>query len=189
MRSNARGLHYPRVRHLITILLLLGLVSLACSLSPRPASAPLFNPPGGVNNPTNAPPETLIPFFATPTPTLSNSTPDPPAAPTETLTPTPPLVNTTPILYYTQAGDTLPVVAVRFGVDPSEITSPNPIPRTALLNPGQLLFVPHRLANTTSSQHLMPDSEVVFSPSSLDFDLAVFIDQAGGYLTTYEQYL
>ena len=189
MRSNARGLHYPKVRYLITILLLLGLVSLACSLSPRPASDPFFNPPGGVNNPTDAPPETLIPFFATPTLALSNSTPDPPAAPTETTTPTPPLVNTTPILYYTQAGDTLPVVAVRFGVDPSEITSPNPIPPTALFNPGQLLIVPHRLANTTSSQHLMPDSEVVYSPSSLDFDVAAFADQAGGYLSTFKQYL
>src|SRR4030066_614640 len=145
MRSNARGLHYPKVRYLITILLLLGLVSLACSLSPRPASDPFFNPPGGVNNPTDAPPETLIPFFATPTLALSNSTPDPPAAPTETTTPTPPLVNTTPILYYTQAADTLPVVAVRFGVDPGEITSPEPLPADALLPPNQLLLIPRRL--------------------------------------------
>jgi LysM repeat protein len=102
---------------------------------------------------------------------------------------TPPPVNTVPILYYSQAADTLPVVAVRFGVRPEEITSPEPLPETALLPPNQLLVIPRRLANTTSSQHLLADSELVFSPSAVDFDIGVFVAQAGGYLSGYSEWL
>ena len=109
----------------------------------------------------------------------------------DTATPTPEgsLVNSAPILYYTQAADTLPVVAVRFGVQPAEITSPDPLPETALLPPNQLLLIPRRLSNTTSSQRLLPDSEVVYSPSSTDFDVRAYVEQAGGYLSTYEEWL
>lgn len=111
-------------------------------------------------------------------------TPVSPNIPTATLPP----VNTTPILYYVQAADTLPVVAVRFGVLPEEISSPDPIPETDLLTPNQLLIIPRRLANTTSSQHLLPDSEVVYSPSAIDFDVTAFVNQAGGYLSTYKDW-
>jgi hypothetical protein len=92
-------------------------------------------------------------------------------------------------LYYTQAGDTLPVVAVRFGVDPAEISSPKPIPETAMLPPNQLLIIPDRFVNTTPSEKILPDSEVVFSPSAMDFDIDAFVSQAGGYLSSYQEYL
>ena len=123
---------------------------------------------------------------------------NPPIA-TPTLSPTPnhmltPLVTTTsslanlpPLLYYTQAGDTLPTIAIRFGVNPDEITSPELIPETSLLNPNQLLIIPRRLANTTSSHHILPDSEIVYSPSAANFDVSAFVDQAGGYLSRYEE--
>jgi LysM repeat protein len=177
-------------------------VSLACSLSPRSSSAPVFLAPGGENYPTptpvagssiggglapteevEIPEEVILEISAIPTDPVST------AAPTPTITPTEEIVNTTPILYYTQAGDTLPLVAVRFGVEPEEIYSPEEIPDRALFNPGQVLVIPNRLANITSSQHLMPDSEVVYSPSALDFDVKSFVDQSGGYLSSYSQYL
>lgn len=103
-------------------------------------------------------------------------------------TPTLPLINTTPILYYVQAADTLRTVAVRFGVTPQEITSPDPIPEKTFLTPGQLLLIPRRILNTTSPQHLLPDSEVVFSPSTTDFDTISFVTQAGGKLSTYSEW-
>lgn len=103
--------------------------------------------------------------------------------------PTPVIVNTSPILYYTQAADTLPVVAVRFGVAPHEITSPDPIPETDLLPPNQLLIIPRRLANTLASQRVLPDSELVYSPSATDFDIEIFVQEAGGYLSTYTEWL
>ena len=100
-----------------------------------------------------------------------------------------PVTDNPPILYYTQAGDTLPVVAVRFGVDPAEITSPDPIPETSLISPNQLLIIPDRFVNTTPAEKILPDSEIVFGPSAMDFDIKAFINEAGGYLSTYQDYL
>ncbi len=101
-----------------------------------------------------------------PTPDLTSL----PPLPSPTSTPEISVVNTAPILYYAQAADTLRVVAVRFGVKPEEITSPEPIPETSFINPGQLLIIPRRLSNTTSSQHILPDSEVVYSPSAVNLE-------------------
>ena len=111
--------------------------------------------------------------------TLTNSTPT-----TEIST-----VDSSPILYHAQAADTLPVVAVRFGVLPSEIASQEPIPETGFINPGQLLVIPRRLSDTTSSELLLPDSEVVFSPSAASFDAQDFANQAGGYLSSHSDFL
>lgn len=105
------------------------------------------------------------------------------------VTETPPAVNDTPFLYYAQAADTLPVVATRFGVDPVEITSPDPIPESEFINPGQLLVIPRRLGNTTASTHLIPDSEVVFSPSTVDFDIQAYANAAGGPLGDYKVFM
>jgi len=112
--------------------------------------------------------------------------PTSPAAPTAT--PQIAVVNSAPILYYAQAADTLPVVAKRFGVAPNEIASPNPIPETGFINPEQLLLIPRRLGNVTTSRHLMPDSEVVYSPSAVGFDASEFANQAGGYLRSYREW-
>jgi murein DD-endopeptidase MepM/ murein hydrolase activator NlpD len=131
--------------------------------------------------PTNTPPP------ENPDPLQAN---DPPAAETSVPKPTftPPPVNTTPLLYYTQAADTLQMVAVRFDVTPEEITSPDPIAENALLPPNQLLIIPRRLFNTTASQHIFPDSEVVYSPSAIDFDIHAFVSEAGGQLSTYKEW-
>jgi LasA protease len=93
------------------------------------------------------------------------------------------------ILYYTAAGDSLPVLSLRFGVNMDEIKSPAPIERKGLLPPGQLLIIPNRLGETSSRSKLLPDSEVTFSPSTIDFDIHGFVESAGGYLSTYSQWL
>jgi LasA protease len=94
-----------------------------------------------------------------------------------------------PYLYYVQAGDSLRTIAIRFAVKPEEITSPDPIPQTGLINPGQLLIIPKRLTNTSSSTHTIPDSEVVYSPTAADFDVEAFVRQKGGYLSEYSEFL
>ncbi len=93
------------------------------------------------------------------------------------------------ILYYTVAGDSLPVVSLRFGVNMDEIKSPEQIERKGLIPPGQLLIIPNRLGETSARTKLLPDSEVTFSPSTIDFDIHGFVDAAGGYLAGYSQYL
>ena len=92
-----------------------------------------------------------------------------------------------PILYYAQSGDSLGVLAVRFGVEVADITSRDPLPRDGFIPEGQLLLIPNRLDETTSPLKLMPDSEVVNSPSSVGFDVAEFARQAGGYLASYQE--
>ena len=103
--------------------------------------------------------------------------------------PSPTPIKTGPILYYTQAGDTLNAIAVRFGVGLDEITSPDPIPGVSFINPNQLLIIPNRLSNTTVSTHVLPDSELVYSLSALDFDINAYVHDAGGYLEGYHEYL
>lgn len=187
MPSNVDKRPSPSPSYLITFFLIISLVSFACTFSSLASAEPVFTAPVGDQQWTNTP-QPLIDPIETLEPEPTNEVSNP-AEPTITSTPSELTVNTAPFLYKTQAGDTLPVVAVRFGVQPSEITSPAPIPATALLNPGQLLIIPRRLANTTSSQHLIPDSEVVFSPSAVDFDIKTFVQQAGGYLSSYKEYL
>ncbi|MFC2055698.1 hypothetical protein ACFLV7_15590, partial [Chloroflexota bacterium] len=121
----------------------------ALLVSPTPQDHGSLEAPNSQDEPANPSPEldpTSLPtnigspgqVDINPT-TLTNSTPT-----TEIST-----VDSAPSLYYSQAADTLPVVAVRFGVLPSEITSQGLIPETGFINPGQLLVIPRRLSDTT----------------------------------------
>ncbi|MFH1635282.1 MAG: LysM peptidoglycan-binding domain-containing protein, partial [Chloroflexota bacterium] len=106
-----------------------------------------------------------------------------------TATPTPTPISIGPFLYYSQAGDTLETISVRFGVSAGEISSPEPIPQQGFINPNQLLIIPNRLSNTTLSTHILPDSEFVYSPSAINFDVIDYVKNAGGYLDGYHEYL
>jgi hypothetical protein len=90
-----------------------------------------------------------------------------------------------PILYYAQSGDSLDVLALRFGVSVNEITSPDLLPNAGFLPEGHLLLIPSLLTDVSSNLRLFPDSEVINSPSAISFDLAGFIQQAGGNLAYY----
>ena len=149
----------------------------------------------------------LAPLATTPAPTaiLLTSTPAASAtsSPLPTFTdlplnsPTPGPTNTPdplatarpPIQYYTQSGDTLPAIMGRFGVSADQITYSQVIPETGLINPDILLIIPNVLNDVFESIAVIPDSEVVFSPTAIDFDLESFVNQAGGFLSTYKEEL
>jgi LasA protease len=170
--------------------LALAFVSLSCAIGVLDQNDPLFNAPNSVGLWSPTPSIN----FPTDRPMLTKTI-DPPTSglfplSTDIQTPASVPVDTAPLLYYTQAGDTLPVVAIRFGVDASEISAPSDsLPPTGLLNPNTLLIIPHKLVNTTSSAKIIPDSEVVYSPSAIDFDVEAYIINAGGYLSTYREWL
>lgn len=170
------------------LLLSSGLTLLACGV---------FNPSA---NRTLLPTPTFAPMAVALTPTpMDTSTPAPdsllPAQPASLGTggaaEATPIAEYTPSmqLYYTQSGDTLPSLASRFGVLPNQITSPEALPPDALLNPGQLLIIPAIFEKTSPSAQLLPDSEIVFSPSAVDFDVEAYVNEAGGYLSQYRQEL
>lgn len=139
--------------------------------------------------PVLAQPPLLIPSLtATPTAQFFVAQPATPTA-TEFLTPT---TTGATVLYYSQNGDWLPAVANRFGVSASEITSPKILPENGFLDTGTLLIIPDRReadAQYTPPLQILPDGEVVYSPSAVDFDIAGYIRDAGGYLSTYREYL
>jgi murein DD-endopeptidase MepM/ murein hydrolase activator NlpD len=91
-------------------------------------------------------------------------------------------------VYLAQPGDTLPAVAARFRVDPAQIIVPGSAGTSGLLDPGTILYLP---AGTVppASQPLLPDGEVVYSPSAAGFDASAYLEKAGGYLATHREYL
>ncbi len=114
---------------------------------------------------------------------LNSATPAPTATLDPLATPRP------PIQYYTQSGDTLPSILGRFGVSADQIVYSQTVPETGLINPGILLIIPNVLHDVFDSIAVIPDSEVVFSPTALDFDISAFANQAGGFLSTYKEEL
>ncbi|HSJ86292.1 MAG TPA: M23 family metallopeptidase [Anaerolineales bacterium] len=165
-------------------------------------------PPGGLPSATVAvivpsqTPTALGPFVVASVPTLT-STPLPTAtseAFVDIQETTSPIVQNTvaqvtsapTILYYAQSGDWLPAVAKRFGVEVNEIASPKVLPESGLLDPGTLLIIPDRrdpAVQYAPALQLIPDNEVVFSATSVGFDIAGYVKDAGGYLSTYREWL
>jgi murein DD-endopeptidase MepM/ murein hydrolase activator NlpD len=160
-------------------------VSLACTgtlaaptpgISEPPTIVWSTNTPGPITTGIAQPPPTETPLPPTPT---SPATATLPAG----------AVDTSPYLYHTQAGDTLHSLSLRFSVLPEEITSTDPLPPTGFINPDQLLVIPRRLYNTSHADRLIPDSEVVYGPSAIEFNIPGFVGYGNGYLNTFSEYL
>jgi murein DD-endopeptidase MepM/ murein hydrolase activator NlpD len=88
-------------------------------------------------------------------------------------------------------GDTLPAVAAHFSVAPAEIGGPPDLPQTGLLIPETPLFIPDRLGSLqlTPGRQIMPDSEIVYSPTGTDFNTETYVAGQNGKLNTVKQYL
>jgi murein DD-endopeptidase MepM/ murein hydrolase activator NlpD len=137
---------------------------------------------------------------STPTPTISSgvhstatpSRPTPVASPTLPPTPTLSVSGVAEnLLYESQPGDVLRNLAIRFGVIPSDIRATSGLlPQDGgLVDPGLILVIPDRLENPGPSDRLLPDSEVVYSPHTADFDVSAFVSSQGGFLNTYTEYV
>ncbi len=51
-----------------------------------------------------------------------------------------------------------------------------------MIHPGDPLNVPLKIDRVGPSAKLIPDSELVYSPGTIDFDIAAFVDHTNGYL-------
>ena len=180
---------------------LLGFVQAACGISQTPlwgeyrTPTALYNFPAPAFNTdlASAPVATATYATATPPPTPTHGvdwieTPAPGSPLVEpTLTPT---FNVAPILYYSQSGDTIPSLAKRFNVDESELNTSEQVSPAGLIKPGTLFVIPDRITEpTTPNIQMMPDSEVIFSNTAVDFNIKAYVKQAGGYLSTYREFL
>jgi murein DD-endopeptidase MepM/ murein hydrolase activator NlpD len=149
-------------------------VSLRQTMSAMQAYGTLA-PPTPVELPVNNPPETQS---AAPTTAVNETQP--------TLWPT-----GQPVAgyydYAARSGDTLAGLAGRFGVEAQEISAGQALPQTGYLPIGVGVRVPDVLENVTPGSPLLPDSELIYSPAAANFDVAAFIQQAGGYLGAHRE--
>jgi len=90
--------------------------------------------------------------------------------------------------YVVQPGDTLGGIAQRYGISLQSLLEANNITDPNLLEVGTVLLIP--APNPTSAGSaikLIPDSELVYGPATIYFDVAEFISSQNGYLANYTQ--
>ncbi len=73
--------------------------------------------------------------------------------------------------YETRPGDTLASLARRFGVDPAQIFSPASLNVQGYLPAGTFLTIPDQVGQVSPPQLILPDSELVYSPTARDFNV------------------
>jgi LasA protease len=142
--------------------LLLLVILTGCALPPAqlPTALPSLTPRASVT------PSPTPDLFATPLPTRA------PFAVGEVLP------------YLTQTGDTLAAVAAHFNTTPQEVLALNPdLPSDRLLDVGQPLSIPAYWFPLGGSPYkIIPDSEFVYGPTTVDFDIEAYVAEQPGYL-------
>lgn len=113
------------------------------------------------------------------TPAVS-PTPDPPRAQ--------PTLRAESVTYTVQANDTLATIARRYGVDINSLMTINQIADPNFLAVGQVLTIPPPAPQAAGAEFkIIPDSELVLSPSNADFDIEEFVQSSNGYLARYSE--
>ena len=202
--TQPRLLHFSHL--LVSFLLLVTIIISSCSpaspsgdVTPYPSYDP-FAPVGATNAPLQPiqPGQVIIATrTAGPTPTraalsvtlatrdasesLSMPTPDAP----HQLPPPREVVDQ----YTVQAGDTLGTIAQGYGITLDALIQANPSVDPNLISVGMVLNIPPINAdpNPGSSFKIIPDSELVYSPSTVQFDADAYLKTKGGYLSNYIQ--
>jgi len=109
-------------------------------------------------------------------------------------TPTPdaphpvPTVRTDPIKYTIKAGDTLGKIAQANNISLEELEAANQITNPDRIDVGLVLTIPVSTPEVpASSFKIIPDSELVYGPSTVDFNIASFIEARKGFLSHYSE--
>jgi len=89
--------------------------------------------------------------------------------------------------YVVQPGETLGLIAAVFGCTIEEIAAANGLADVNSISAGQTLYIPVTAAATGPALKLVPDSELVYGPAYIHFDLANFVATQGGYLAGYAE--
>ncbi|HEY3312880.1 MAG TPA: hypothetical protein VGK00_14670 [Anaerolineales bacterium] len=162
----------------------------------QPSQTPTITPVPSFTPTASITPLKVIPMPGSPTPGQAATQPPPtsttgpsptPLTPTATL---PPVNTAGPMdVYQSQGGDSLHIVARRFALKPEQIIAAVVLPPPdQLIPPNTLLLIPKPAPGEVRgpAQRTIPDSEIVYGPSSIGFNTAEYVKQAGGFLSTYE---
>ena len=109
-----------------------------------------------------------------------------------TPTPNPPILLPTPrsetVTYVVQQGDSLRRIAQQYQVSIAQIVTFNEISNPDLISVGQELLIPPPTFDAVASAFkILPDSELINSPSNAGFDVRAFVREQGGYLAAYSE--
>ena len=158
----------------LLVVVLLALSALACTQGSGEVititATPLFDEDGQVIIPPSMTPTgpTKTPLQPTPNPARTGAQSGP--------------------LYTVQAGDTLGIIAQRFGVTVEELIALNPqFTNPDALEVGQTVNMPGGGLPVGPDMKLIPDSELVFGPTASDFSLASVVKYAPGFLRAYSE--
>jgi len=111
----------------------------------------------------------------------------PGVSPTPDLPRVMPTLRKDPVDYLVQQGDSLSVIARNYGVDLNALLQENEITNPNILEVGQALVIPTVDPNLKPVDFkIIPDSELVYSPSSIGFDSSSFLSQFSGYLSSLD---
>ena len=144
--------------------------------------SPATAPTPASSSPTESPTLTVTPWEAVSTPTR---TPRPTATPiSPTPTPDAPRTNTPDLSalgegwaafsYKVQPGEDLGLIGARYGLSIQQMRAANGFVGGEVLLPGQIILVPQLVQRYSPTFKLVPDSELVYGPSTVDFDIAKF---------------
>ncbi len=89
--------------------------------------------------------------------------------------------------YAVQPGDTLALIAARFSVSLEALVALNIITDPNAIEVGQLLQIPSTRVEPGTGFKIIPDSELVYGPSTADFALTVFAKTQPGFLQTFSE--
>ena len=90
--------------------------------------------------------------------------------------------------YTVQRGDSLTMIGMRYGLSAAQIAEANDMLVTDVLAVGAVLTIPTpNLNDFGPSLKLVPDSDFVYGPSTVGFNLDAFIDAHDGYLASYTE--
>lgn len=115
---------------------------------------------------------------ATPVPAVIRERPTPASYPAGSPTPDPPYYDTdiSGILSYTIVpGDTLFLIATRFGLTMEELLAANNMGENDFIIAGTTLGIPVDVTGRTSDWKIIPDSELVYGPTVADFQTGDFL--------------
>ncbi|MBW6466293.1 MAG: LysM peptidoglycan-binding domain-containing M23 family metallopeptidase [Brevefilum sp.] len=109
-----------------------------------------------------------------------------------TPTPNPPIELPTPrsetVTYVVQQGDTLRRIAQMYRVSIAQIVAFNEIGNPDLIEVGKVLLIPPPTFEAVAPAFkILPDSELINSPSNAGFDVGSFVREQGGYLASYRE--
>ena len=101
-----------------------------------------------------------------------------------------PALRTSEIEYTIQSGDSLARIALLNQVSVKQLIERNEIKDPNLITPGDVLTIPPASVNEqANSFKIIPESELVYSPSAKDFNTRSIIWQFNGKLSRYEEIL